>query len=253
MMKEFSMPADFKDEEEKLLAEFVVISGVSDVSSSARSNMVSSGTALEILVEQDNERMLLPAEEIRKSYLGIARFIVRLYAQFSAGIRRIRYSDSSERTKVLYADGSALSSDEVYIENENELLYSQSAKKDTVLKLYESGLLADDGGVIRPATKEKVLALLGYKDLDYGKGIPRLHEEKAQKENKILVKKAIGTDEVDDDEVHIDEHVRYVLCEYDDLEEGARERIYEHIKLHREKIAAKNAAGKGEAAVAAGN
>lgn len=253
MMKEFSMPADFKDEEEKLLAEFVVISGVSDVSSSARSNMVSSGTALEILVEQDNERMLLPAEEIRKSYIGIARFIVRLYAQFSAGIRRIRYSDSSERTKVLYADGSALSSDEVYIENENELLYSQSAKKDTVLKLYESGLLADDGGVIRPATKEKVLALLGYKDLDYGKGIPRLHEEKAQKENKILVKKAIGTDEVDDDEVHIDEHVRYVLCEYDDLEEGARERIYEHIKLHREKIAAKNAAGKGEAAIAAGN
>ena len=241
MMNELSMPTDFKDEEEKLLNEFVLISGVSDVSASARSALLSSGNALEILVEQDNERLLLPAEEIRKSYLEIARFIVRLYAQFSAGLRRIKYKDKLFRTKVAYADGKALSSDDVYLENENELLYSQSAKKDTVLKLYDSGLLADDNGRIRPATREKVLALLGYKDLDGEKGIPRLHEEKAQKENKALIKKEVAIDEVDDDAVHVAEHVRYVLSEYDDLSESARARIYAHIRLHKERAERKEA------------
>ncbi len=241
MMNELSMPTDFKDEEEKLLNEFVLISGVSDVSASARSALLSSGNALEILVEQDNERLLLPAEEIRKSYLEIARFIVRLYAQFSAGLRRIKYKDKLFRTKVAYADGKALSSDDVYLENENELLYSQSAKKDTVLKLYDSGLLADDDGRIRPATREKVLALLGYKDLDGEKGIPRLHEEKAQKENKALIKKEVAIDEVDDDAVHVAEHVRYVLSEYDDLSESARARIYAHIRLHKERAERKEA------------
>lgn len=236
MMKELSMPTDFKDEEEKLLNEFTLISGVSDVSASAKSALLSSGNALEILVEQDNERLLLPAEEIRKSYLDIARFVVRLYAQFSVGVRRIKYKDKLSRTRVLYADGKALSSDDVYLENENELLYSQSAKKDTVFKLYESGLLAGDDGKMRPATREKVLALLGYKDLDGEKGIPRLHEEKAQRENKTMITKEVAVDDVDDDAVHIAEHVRYVLCEYDDLTEAARARIYAHIRLHKNRV-----------------
>lgn len=237
MMKEFSMPTDFKDEEEKLLNEFTLISGVSDVSASAKSALLSSGNALEILVEQDNERLLLPAEEIRKSYLDIARFIIRLYAQFSAGLRRVKYKDKLARTRVVYADGKALSSDDVYLENENELLYSQSAKKDAVLKLYQSGLLTGEDGKMRPSTREKVLALLGYKDLDGEKGIPRLHEEKAQKENKAMLKREVEADEVDDDDVHIAEHVRYVLSEYDDLSVAARERIYAHIRLHKARIA----------------
>ncbi len=244
MMNEFSMPNDFKDEEEKLLNEFSLISGVSDVASSAKSSLLS-GAALELLIEQDNERLLLPAEEIRKSYLEVARFTVRLYSQFSVGVRRIRYKDELSRTRVLYADGKALSSDDVYLENENELLYSQSSKRDTVFKLYESGLLFGEDKKLRPATREKVLALLGYKDLDGEKGVSRLHEEKAQKENKILLKRAVSADEVDDDSVHVAEHVRYVLCEYDELSEVARERIYAHIRLHRERLATA-AAGNGE-------
>ena len=48
MMSENQLPPDFKDEEEKLLNEFVIISGVSDVASSKENATVTSGTALEI-------------------------------------------------------------------------------------------------------------------------------------------------------------------------------------------------------------
>lgn len=167
MLGGISMPSDFNEEEAKLLNEFVSISGVSEVSSSMANAGVTSGTALEILVEQDNERLIVPAENIRKCYLEIAKHAIRLYAQFSAGVRAVKVRDSFNKTKVVYADKSAVNTDEVYLENENELLYSHSQKKEMIFKLYQSGLLTDESGRLRPATKEKVLSLLGYKDLDY--------------------------------------------------------------------------------------
>lgn len=62
MLDMAGIPADFKEEEQNLLNEFTVISGVSDVASSSANATVSSGTALEILIEQDNERMTVVAE-----------------------------------------------------------------------------------------------------------------------------------------------------------------------------------------------
>lgn len=235
MLKDLSMPADFNDEEDKLINEFVIISGVSDVSSSSSNARVSSGSALEILIEQDNERLLLPAEEIRKCYVEIARQVIRLFAQFSAGIRQVKYTDGQNRTRITYVGGLKNCSDDVYAENENELLYSQSAKKEMIFKLFESGLLSDENGKLRPATKEKVLSLLGYKDLDYRKGLSELQEEKASRENERLLKIQVMPDEVDDDAVHIDEHSRFVLSEYESLSEEALCRFYKHIKEHKQR------------------
>lgn len=233
MMKESDMPSDFNDEEDKLINEFVIISGVSDISSSSSNANIKSGSALELLIEQDNERLLLPAEEIRKCYVEAAKHIIRLYAQFSAGMRPIRYKDKAKKTKIMYVRGETLCSDDVYTENENDLLYSQNTKKEMMFKLYESGLLGDENGRLRPATKEKLLSLLGYKDLDYRKGLSELQEEKARAENSALLKGSVKVDEVDDDSVHIDEHSRYVLSEYDELAEETRERFYSHIKEHK--------------------
>ena len=215
MMGGLSMPSDFNEEEEKLLNEFVTISGVAEVSSSMSNANVASGTALEILVEQDNERLIVSAETIRKCYLEIARQVIRLYAQFAAGVRMIKIRDSFNKTRITYVDKSAVNSDDVYLENENELLYSHSQKKEMIFKLYQSGLLTDETGDLRPATKEKVLSLLGYKDLDYQKGVSEMQSEKAQKENERIRKREVHAEEVDDDEIHLDEHTRYILSEYD--------------------------------------
>ena len=107
-----------------------------------------------------------------------------------------------------------------------------------IFKLFESGLLTDENGKLRPSTKEKVLTLLGYKDLDYQKGIARLQEEKAQDENQKLYTEQVGIDEIDDDAIHIDEHVRFVLCEYQTMSEEVKQKFYAHIREHKEKLKA---------------
>lgn len=236
MMEETSLPPAFNEEEEKLINEFVIISGVSDVSSSSENAKLSSGSALEILIGQDNERLTMGAERIRNSYLEIARQTLKLYAQFLSGVKLIKSKDVFDKTKIYYADKSAAGEDDVYLESENELFYTHSQKKEMIFKLYQSGLLAGDDGVLRASTKEKVLSLLGYKDLDYRKGLSRLHEEKATSENEVIRKKGKNIDVIDDDVIHVDEHTRYVLSEYEELCEEEKQRLFEHIREHNERL-----------------
>ena len=115
-------------------------------------------------------------------------------------------------------------------------MFSPAQKKEMIFKLYSSGLLLDEQGKLRTATKEKVLSLLGYKDLDYQKGMARLQEEKALKENERLRKEMLSVEEIDDHSIHADEHVRYVLCEYDSLNDEQKQRYYAHVREHKEKI-----------------
>ena len=233
-MNSGSVPAEFADEEEKLINEFVIVSGVSDVSSSSKNAKLSSGSALEILIEQDNERLTASAEIIRKCYLKAAKMVLRLFKQFSTGVKAVKGIDGFGRERVYYADKSAYLSDDVYLESENELLYTARQKKNVVFQLYESGLLFNENGKLDAAIKEKVLSLLGYKDLDSQKGLARLQEEKAAKENeKIRKGKKVVCEEIDDHDIHVNEHKKYVLSEYDELTDSERARFSEHIAEHK--------------------
>lgn len=236
IMATTTMSSEFDQEENKLLNEFVIISGVSDVTSSSTNASVSSGTALEILVEQDNTRLVRPAENIRQCYVNIAKQMLRLYFQFSAQVRAIQFQDNFNKTKVVYLDKRILGSDDVYLESENELLYTNRQKKEMIFKLYESGLLTDENGKFRPSIKEKVLSLLGYKELDYQKGLARLHEEKAQTENNKLKKEFIEIDEFDDHSIHQEEHTRFILSEYQDLTKEQKHNYFIHIEQHKQKL-----------------
>ncbi len=242
MMAETALPPDFDKEEDRLITEFVTVSGVSDVSSSKNNANLSSASALQLLVEQDNERLTVNAEYIRRCYLEIAKQILRLYSQFITGVKAVKYKDSFNRTKVCYANKDTAQSDDVYLEGENELLYTPAKKKEMVFKMFESGLLNDENGALRPLTKEKLLSLLGYKDLDYQKGLSRLQEEKAQEENQIIREKGLSIEEIDDDNIHVDEHTRYVLSEYKQLTEKEKANLFAHIQEHKERLEKKQTA-----------
>ncbi len=233
MMDGFTIPSELNDEETKLIAEFDIISGVSDVSSSSRSNKVQSGAALEILVEQDNERIIPSSERIRDCYLEVARHVLRLYAQFLAGVKIVKYKDNEDKTHVYYLDAKAVNSDETYIQGANELMESSSKRRETILSLYEKGLFNDEEGNVRPEIKEKLLNILGFQDLDYQKGLSRLQAEKAKNENAHIRKNGAPIEIIDDDNIHIQEHTRYVFSEYDELTEEQKQRLYEHISAHK--------------------
>ena len=141
MMKDYDMPDGFDKEEEKLLSEFTSLGGVADVSTMYTSANLTSGTALELLSRQDNERLVPTAERIRKCYLAIANYVIALIL------------------------GGKMCGQVAVIENENELLYTESQKKERVLELYKSGLLENDKGKIDMEKKQKIIALLGFRDL----------------------------------------------------------------------------------------
>ena len=233
MMQGFNIPSEFNDEEEKLINEFVIISGVSDVASSAKSIISKSGVALQLLVEQDNERILYPAERIRNSYVEISKHIIRLYSQFLAGVKMLRFKDNTDRTHVYYLDKKAINSEEVYLNGENELLESLAQKRELVVDLYQRGLFNDKDGKIRTETKEKLLDVLGFGDFDSQKGLSRLQTEKAERENAIIRAKGQDIEIIDDDTIHIEEHLRYVFSEYDELKEEEKQRLFKHIEQHK--------------------
>lgn len=236
MMDGFSIPSEFNDEEQKLINEFVIISGVSDVSSSSRSNLLHSGTALELLVEQDNERLISSAEIVRNCFVEIGRQVIRLYAQFLSGVKMVRFKDETDKVHVFYLDNDAVNSDEVYLKTENQLKESEVKRKNMIIELYEKGLFNDNDGKVRDEIKEKLLSALGLTDFDYQKGLPRLQSEKANRENAIIRKRPLPIEEIDDDKIHVEQHTRYIFSEYDELSKEEKQRLLEHVKEHKLRI-----------------
>lgn len=240
MLKEGDIPKEFSDEEENLLAEFVSISGVSEVSSSSKNAGFTSGSALTLLIEQDNEKLTVPAEEIREVYRLAGKFILRLYKEFLVGAKVIEDKGEDYRTKIYYVDKKTLTSDKVYVANENELLYTENQKKEMLFKLYESGILADADGQIKTELKEKMLALMGYKDLTAERGLTGLQRQKAVGENIKIINMDIPVEIIDEHKIHIEEHTRYALSEYEKLTEKQKQNIFGHIEKHQKKLQNKN-------------
>lgn len=234
IVSENSLPTDFEMEEEKLLNEFVSVSGVSNVASSKENGGVTSGSALEILIEQDNIRMVASAEKIRDAYVVMATQTLRLYRAFMAGVKEVKTMDDESKTKIYYVDKKVLTSDDVVIVNENELLYGDNKRKEMLLELYKSGVFNGVNGKLGAETKSKLLSLLGYADVDTESSLLALHEEKAKSENQKLTKGVVDADIYDEHHVHIDEHTRYVLSEDENLSSKQKHQFAEHIKSHKQ-------------------
>lgn len=233
IVSENALPPDFENEEVRLLNEFVSVSGVSEVASNSENGGAISGTALEILIEQDNVRLTATAESIRGAYIQISTQILRLYREFMVGMRALKTMDEESRTRVYYVDKNVLTSDDVVIVNENELLYGENKRRSMLLELYKSGVFNGSDGKLRAETKSKILSLLGYADVDGESSLLKLHEEKARRENKTLLTSNLEADVYDEHSLHIDEHTRYALSEDENLSYEEKMHFAEHINSHR--------------------
>lgn len=225
--------SDFSGEEEKLLNEFVIVSGVSDVTSASQNAKVTSGAALSILIEQDNSRLLIPAEQIRRAAVGVAKQALRLYRQFMTGVRLLKETDDMSKTKISYVDRKALTSDEVVLQSENELLHTPAEQKEQLFRLFESGLLTDGDGMLVRGVKGEILDLLGYRELDTTGSVIRLHRERAQAENASFSRETPVVSALDDHAVHVEEHTRYFLSEYERMSKEEYRAVEEHVAAHR--------------------
>ena len=235
-----SIPSELIYEEERLLNEFILISGVSEFSrtSSVDSN-VSSGVALQLLIDQEEARMSSTGENLKRAVKEIAKQMIRVFKQFVTDTRLLRVAGESGKVELYYFNSSDLSSDDVEFDTENGLSYTPAQKKSAIYELIGAGILNDDDGKINKRTKAKVLEILGFGSIDNALDVESLHVGKAEKENISNFGEGVEVDEYDDHEIHVLEHTRYLLSvESEGLRKdpAKKQRAVEHLREHKKAL-----------------
>ncbi len=231
------VPNDLSYEEDRLLNEFILISGVSELSrSSDIGGVVTSGVALQLLIEQEDTRMTASGENVRTAVKLMAQHIIRLFRQFATSERLMKTAGDTGKVELFYFKASDLSSDDVVFDTENELSFTPAQKKSAVYDLLKTGILSDETGRMNERTKAKVLEMLGFGSIDNALDIEKLQINKADGENVNGFKTPTEVDEYDDHALHIAEHTRFLLST--DSEEvrndpSRKKNALEHLRAHR--------------------
>ncbi|MCQ2602437.1 MAG: hypothetical protein MJ193_00775, partial [Clostridia bacterium] len=235
MLNTGQVPVEFSREEEKLLSEFVMISGVSEVTtySQVPSN-VSSGTAISLLLEQDDTRISLTADSLREAVKKIGKQIIRLYKQFASDPRIKKVSGENGEVESACISASDLGSEDLVFDIVNEIEDSVSTRRAMVYDLLKLGLFTDENGVMSNRTRTKLFEILGFGNWENGRDIDDAHSKKAERENLELEKKKIIPDILDDHNIHILEHTKLAVSSKCEKDKKFKERVIEHINEHKQ-------------------
>ena len=229
-----TIPSELENEEEKLLTELNNLCCVSDITTNNNvPKNLNSGSALSILISQDESRLSLTAEHIRSAIQKIGTYIIKLYKQYATTKRLNKFLDDNGSLELFYWTNSDLNSDDVVLEFNNELEESVKEKREYILKLYNTGILSDDNGNINSNTKNKLLNLLGLNSWETYETTDELHKKKANRENLELIKleKPLS---IDNHKIHIEEHIRYLISENSDkIDIELKNKLLKHIEEHK--------------------
>lgn len=250
------IPATLLQQVDALYNEFVQISGVSEMSRTSQSPAaISSGTALEILKEQDDTRLSLTSENIRNAIRRLGQVWIRMYKQFALTPRIARIvGDNVGDVCTIIWKGSDLTSDDVIVDTDNEMTNTPAQRKQLALELLQIGLFADpDTGRITRETRSKLMEIFQLGNWEAAVDIDEMHTIRAQREA-LDFEGGIAPNvmELDDHALHVSEHTKYALsAEFRKLvehDEDAARRWLDHIQQHKE-ISVKRAmemAGSGD-------
>lgn len=233
-----SLPSGLSDEENSLLDEFNKISGVNDLLSTGSISSSISGTALELLISQDETRLNASVESIKVATRDIADKILKLYKQFAVFPRLARIIRENGQIEMFYFSSSDVSSDDIEIENQTDSLQTLSQRREMIFSLLENGILKDKDGQLSNRMKSKILEMLGMGIWENAQDINELHIKKADNENlKMMDGINCKPSVIDSHDLHINEHIAFMLGE--DFEKAKNKNIkieelfLEHIKEHK--------------------
>lgn len=233
-MANAAMPPDFSYEESRLEREFINVSGISEFSrNSTAAGENTSGVALELMIEQDDTRLVNSAENIRHAVRSVGKQIIRLFKQFATQTRMMRCYGHGNSVELYYFNSNDLTSDDVVFDTENELSYTPAQKKSAIYEMLKLGLLSEADGSLSQRTKAKVLELIGYGSLSGTQDVTNMHIDKAQRENISLKNESVEPDEFDDHDLHVSEHIKVLLGNETDGKKDYKKRIEEHINKHK--------------------
>lgn len=228
-----SVPADFTYEEERLLSEFVTVSGVSELSKYSQTYGNMSGKAISLLVNQDDTRMSLSTASLRLCVKRVCRMLLYLYKQFATEKRLKRISGENGEPELTYFSGNDLQCEDIVFDTSDDVTETVTEKRNMVLELIRMGVLTEENGTMSPRTKVKVLEMLGIGNWESAKDVDETQRKRAMRENLALGQQRLCACPYDDHELHIEEHVKCLLEDSVLKDEKLYKEMDAHIKEHQ--------------------
>ncbi len=227
---------EFDSEEERLLSEFKTVSGVSDMMTDSYAQYTSmSGTALQLLAEQDNSRISTATDSTKLAVKTVAKFILRLYKQFAVIPRLLKIAGDNGEIQMYYWDQNEICSDDVVFDASADANETIVHRRAMLMELIKEGLMFDEDGKFSHSTRKKCLDLLGFGMWEDAVDLNALHINRAKEEN-LYADKPIEVLSIDAHKIHIDEHVAHLLSgEFKKRKnkETIQNNLLKHIEEHK--------------------
>lgn len=234
-----SVPSEFGEEEERILNEFAKVSGTGNLTDNKTSFAgITSATGLQLIIEQDDQRLNLTYNYMKRALKMIGRHVLRLYRQFASDVRLLKYAGQNDTLNLIYFKGSDVSSDDVTIEADSDLNMTPAQRRTAIYEALDKGLFNDSDGKISTVAKSKILNLLGYSSFVGERDLDGLNRARAGEENLAMLKAEAEVKDYDDHKIHIAEHTAYLLSEK--LEKDVERRICGHVAAHKAKMTEEN-------------
>lgn len=233
------LPSNFEIEEQTLLNEFAILSGVSEISRQSNAPPgVKSGVALALVQEQDDTRLSNTVDNTERHNIHSGKIQLRLAKQFVTAPRTLRVTGKNNVAEVIDWMGSDIRSEDVILDNMQALAESPAQKRQMVFDLLESGLLFDpETGRLNKEMRSKIFDMIEIGEWESADDTDQLHLAKADRENQWLIQGQFAEAVNYDDHIsHISRHNAFRLTvDYEEIKVQAPiiEQIFEaHVNMH---------------------
>ena len=208
-----AIPSELMSERMVLKNEMEYVAGTSQLMvNGATPSGVTSGTAIENLIEIDSTRMSLTGDNIREGEKKLSIIWLEMYKRFAHTSRVVNCVGINSIGDALVWSGEDINSFDVEFTVENELMMSEEARNQKFMQSYQMGLFTDENGRIPEKFKHKALECMKLGNYTELMSMQTLHIQDAQRENKFFEKGVIPEiKELDNHTIHLEEHMRYYL------------------------------------------
>ena len=207
------LPAEIMQERYNLKSDMEYAAGTSQLMvNGATPSGVTSGTAISNLMEIDNTRLSLTGDYIRNSVRQLSIMWLEIYKRYATTKRIGNYVGTNNIAKALVWSNNDINSYDVEYVTENELLMSEDMQKQRFFEAYNLGLFTDSEGRIPERVKQRALEFMKIGNYSDIMNINLLQMQAAQRENVFFENGVMPkVSDFDEHEIHVEEHLRYVL------------------------------------------
>ena len=237
------LPTEIMTERYNLKSDMEYAAGVSQLMVyGATPSGVTSGKAISNLMEIDNTRLSLTGDNIRNSVRKLSILFLEIYKRYATTRRIVNYIGGNNIGKAIIWSNEDINSYDVEYTTENELLMSEEVQKDNFFNCYNMGLFLDANGRVPTRIKIRAKEFMKVGNFTDLMGIDELQIQSAQRENVFFENGVVPElSDFDEHEIHIEEHLRYILqMDFQLLKKKKpeyAEALENHLRQHKEAVA----------------